>query len=441
MYKGKKGMTLIELLAVIAIIAILFILLIPTINSAIEKSRISGVQSDFHSYEVGARSYLMERGNDEKTEEDLNQYLDKALRFESGVAKEKGPWNSPYKIQIDNENKQFIFSTADKINQTHQLIVSWDEEIHSKYVIIGADNINNPSISEEEKNTICESRTIVETDSKYFTVADVEGGVSITAYSNDGPKDVVIPCQINGEYVVSISSLVNGAFQSKGINSIVFPNTLKKIEGKYAMRGNNLEHIQLPSSLEYIGSYAFDNNALQELKLPSNLKFIGERAFSINKIKSLTIPDNVLEISDHSFFKNPINTLVIGSGLTKIPSYSFANTNIENVVIPNNITNIAEYAFYNSNIEKVKIGDNVEIIGQAAFANNHISSLELGSSLKEILNSAFNSNEISKIDFPKSVIFLDQYSFYNNPYLVSVSYYGLLSFDNVFSKNPVFYKN
>ena len=91
---NKKGLTLIELLAVIAIIAILFILLIPTIGSSFEKARVSGVQTDFRSYQISGQSYFTENLGKAKTEDKFNQYLDKPLRFTNGKSKEVNPWGN-----------------------------------------------------------------------------------------------------------------------------------------------------------------------------------------------------------------------------------------------------------------------------------------------------------------------------------------------------------
>ena len=118
-FKNSKGLTLIELLAVIAIIAILFVLLIPQIDSAIQKSRQSGVQTDFHSYQIATESYLRQTAGAKVEQEGLESYLDSPLRLKEGVvtpdattgiikgtSSEKDPWGKAYEVTIDPKQKK-----------------------------------------------------------------------------------------------------------------------------------------------------------------------------------------------------------------------------------------------------------------------------------------------------------------------------------------------
>lgn len=142
MLKNKKGMTLIELLAVIAIIAILFILLIPRINSAIDKSKISGVQTDLHSYEIAMRSYFMEHRGEAKSFEGLNKYLDKSLKIEKIEEKhlaisKNNPYGEKYELFSDWETYMQINSyTNEKDPRIHGVRVYEEdsEEIESIYI-------------------------------------------------------------------------------------------------------------------------------------------------------------------------------------------------------------------------------------------------------------------------------------------------------------------
>ena len=72
------------------------------------------------------------------------------------------------------------------------------------------------------------------TDASYFTFDETTG--TITEYSSDGPKDVVIPDEINGVQVTSIgpgqwdSQMGSySGFIGKYLTSVKFPETLKDI--------------------------------------------------------------------------------------------------------------------------------------------------------------------------------------------------------------------
>lgn len=100
---NKKGMTLIELLAVIAIIAILFVLLIPQIDNAIQKSRQSGLQTDFHSYQVATEAYFNEIGGEATDITKVNAVLDTSLQATAGKSKEKDPWGEEYDVTVEHD--------------------------------------------------------------------------------------------------------------------------------------------------------------------------------------------------------------------------------------------------------------------------------------------------------------------------------------------------
>lgn len=138
-FKNSKGMTLIELLAVIAIIAILFILLIPQIDSAIKKARLTGAQTDLHSYQIGAESYMQETGGDEITNDGLNGYLDKVLRAGTdGTATKKDPWGNAYTITTNKEDTSNVPYIVVKSQGPDKKDNTADDVVSATYYIDGA---------------------------------------------------------------------------------------------------------------------------------------------------------------------------------------------------------------------------------------------------------------------------------------------------------------
>lgn len=294
--KKKKGLTLIELLAVIAIIAILFVLLIPQINSAIYKSRISGIQVDLHDYEIGVRSYLMENcenGNAFNLET-MNTYLNKNLRFKNTEgelsSEEKNGFKTPYyfenkdgvltvettddrkkehaiKVKCENQEIAVAHISPDKSKDNEEDIV-YSGEGGERSPIDGTQNnveIPDLSIEEEEEDTPkkilkrledesdCNTRTIEETPASYFKTASVTGGLGITGYTGTGLERIVVPCEINGKKVVSISKTgTTGAFQNKSLKEIVIHNYIKEIKSD-AFIHNDIKYLVIPESVTTIG--------------------------------------------------------------------------------------------------------------------------------------------------------------------------------------------
>ena len=96
-------------------------------------------------------------------------------------------------------------------------------------------------------------------NSKYFTF-DVETG-TITGYSDDGPKNLVIPSTIKG---VEVKAIGESAFANKELNSVTFPESLTTIDVS-SFQSNNLTTINIPKNVTYIGENAFLDNPLTNI--------------------------------------------------------------------------------------------------------------------------------------------------------------------------------
>lgn len=127
--KAKKGFTLVEIMAVVALIAILFVIFIPRIGFAANKTKMTGVQVDMHSYQTALETTAMEHSGfqaimdsakgatDTATVQEkataladaINSNLDATLQLdatgsatETKLAANKGhndPWGKPYVVK------------------------------------------------------------------------------------------------------------------------------------------------------------------------------------------------------------------------------------------------------------------------------------------------------------------------------------------------------
>ena len=80
-----------------------------------------------------------------------------------------------------------------------------------------------------------------------------KGTIIITGYNIEGGLDVVIPSEIDGKKETAIGA---SAYESKGITSVIIPNTITSI-GERAFRYNKLTSVIIPSSVTSIGYSAF----------------------------------------------------------------------------------------------------------------------------------------------------------------------------------------
>ena len=162
-------------------------------------------------------------------------------------------------------------------------------------------------------------------------------------FAENAPTELVIPSEIDGGSVVSISGLLNAPYSDSYsylarattggeimqptldyFTSVTLPETLTSISssfrgctaeiiwdgtprittiGQSAFSGYAGESMTIPASVTSIGSYAFaDCSNLTSLTIPEGVRSIGERAFSgCTGLNSITIPSSVGQIALNAF--------------------------------------------------------------------------------------------------------------------------------------------
>ncbi|MCH5241560.1 MAG: leucine-rich repeat protein [Muribaculaceae bacterium] len=140
---------------------------------------------------------------------------------------------------------------------------------------------------------------------------------------------------------------------------------------------HEIELIELPESLTYIGEGAFSWTMINEIIIPGNAE-IGKEAFKNSRIKKVTLQEGMKIIGSYAFYAEYPNTYIyeinIPSTIEKIGSYAFACIDgIKEVNFRDNrnLKTIGSYAFYEcSNLEKVDLHEcrYLESIGKYAFA-------------------------------------------------------------------------
>ena len=183
------------------------------------------------------------------------------------------------------------------------------------------------------------------TPEQYFTFDDG----TITDYDEvNGPSDVIIPKQIDGQDVITLSS---GSFRSKGLTSVVLPETLVTIEGSW-------------------NTGAFLGNDLASVTIGNSVVTIGQQAFRSNELTYVSIPDSVETLWNHAFRNNKLTSVTIGNSVEFIGQFAFDTNQLISVTIPDNVTSIMSRAFSNNQLTSVTIGNSVESIGAWSFENN-----------------------------------------------------------------------
>ena len=373
----KSGFTLIELLAVIAILAIILVISIPKILDVIEESKVNTLKNTIKLIADSAeKKYTENEAFDE--EEDIT-------------------CESISKLSSDDYKK---------------CTITFDEEGKAKVNILCKNKFEGYECTGKSANVTCN----MVTDEKYFTYVEVEGGIEITDYKEEGGKDVVIPSMIEGSNVISIGTR---AFYYNQLTSVIIPNSVVSI-GSDAFYSNKLTSVIIPSSVTTIGWGAFRNNQLTSVIISEGVKAISSIAFIENKITSVIIPNSVIKIEGGAFNNNQLSDKDAfiykrnsdGSiDNTTIVSYGGKN---KSPIIPNTVTSIEQNAFYSNQLTSVIIPSSVTSIGHNAFYSNQLTSVIIPSSVTSIGHNAFYSNKLTSVIIPSSVTSIGHNAFYKS---------------------------
>ena len=142
-------------------------------------------------------------------------------------------------------------------------------------------------------NIVCAES--VATNGYTWTYSITDGKATITAVNPQPTGELITPSILNGCTVEGIGN--NTFYGYNSITNVTIPNGVKHI-GDYAFHCENMESLELPSSLRSIGKSAFERCfKLKTVILPSGVTSIGEYAFDCDEsIPELEFPDTLSTI-------------------------------------------------------------------------------------------------------------------------------------------------
>ena len=338
-------------------------------------------------------------------------------------------------------------------------------------VILAAYVPNEPILADTPSSEVIKETkvgSIIQQNNIKYKVLTVEGNIGTVQVGNgvtpvqfeagqDG-KLFTIPTEIKvGDKVFTVTEVASEAFsyypdETGRIvyypSSITIPSSIKKIQKK-GFHGSKAKTIIFDkgSQLEKIEDRAFDFSELEEIELPASLEYIGTSAFSFSqKLKKLTFSSSSkLELISHEAFANlsnlekltlPKSVKTLGSNLFRLTTSlkhvdveegneSFASVdgvlfskdktkliyypsqkNDESYKTPKETKELASYSFNkNSYLKRLELNDGLEKIGTFAFADAiKLEEISLPNSLETIERLAFYGNlELKELILPDNV--------------------------------------
>ncbi|HHK6209596.1 TPA: leucine-rich repeat protein [Streptococcus pneumoniae] len=338
-------------------------------------------------------------------------------------------------------------------------------------VILAAYVPNEPILADTPSSEVIKETkvgSIIQQNNIKYKVLTVEGNIGTVQVGNgvtpvefeagqDG-KPFTIPTKITvGDKVFTVTEVASQAFsyypdETGRIvyypSSITIPSSIKKIQKK-GLHGSKAKTIIFDkgSQLEKIEDRAFDFSELEEIELPASLEYIGTSAFSFSqKLKKLTFSSSSkLELISHEAFANlsnlekltlPKSVKTLGSNLFRLTTSlkhvdveegneSFASVdgvlfskdktqliyypsqkNDESYKTPKETKELASYSFNkNSYLKKLELNEGLEKIGTFAFADAiKLEEISLPNSLETIERLAFYGNlELKELILPDNV--------------------------------------
>ena len=280
-----------------------------------------------------------------------------------------------------------------------------------------------------------------------FEYLVIDNGVKLEEYLGD-EEVVKIPRSIRGKLVKTVGS--NCFFSNHKVKKVIFPNTIRNIEPSCFTDCENLEIIEINSSVNISEIFldcreditiisnlkrAIKNEEISSLEFYTNVVIIDINNFKTEVIseedktiklirykgknKKIKIPDTidgykVTELSKGLFSGQKVEYIEFPKYLKEIPEKCCKDcSKLTEVKINKNTTKIGECAFSRcESLEKIYLPNNLKTIESNVFYfTRNLKSIELPKNLKKINEFAFQSSGIQNIYLPESIEFLGKYAF------------------------------
>ena len=241
----------------------------------------------------------------------------------------------------------------------------------------------------------------------------------------------------------NLKTISIGAFNSINIRELIIPEGVENLSDTCFAFCQNLESVQLPTSIRYISITAFLSCPNLTYHIENGLKYLDTNHVCLTEINNNELTVLNIEANTTAIYST-LNFMVSDSNIEYInvdsnnPVYDSRNncnaiietaTNelilgCGNTVIPEDIVKIRQFSFKNcKTVETIVIPTSVTFIGWAAFRNSSLQSIEISSNVTDIDNECFLdcNNLVSVNILSNSITYFKQAIFKNCSSLISIN--------------------
>lgn len=205
--------------------------------------------------------------------------------------------------------------------------------------------------------------------------------------------EVVIPIELG------IDAIGKKAFRRQGIEKVVIPEGVTRIDAEAFSECTQLAEVVLPDTLKEIGNFAFSEcEALAKIEFPDGLRSIGESAFEgAHGLTALHLPASVQYVGESAFSNCcGLTEIELPFGMRTLESMVLMGCpNLKSVIFPSGIQSIGESALSGCTaLEEILLPEGVKTIGRNAFSNcPALKRVEIPVSVRTIDKQCFSNSE------------------------------------------------
>lgn len=150
-------------------------------------------------------------------------------------------------------------------------------------------------------------------------------------YSKDGKKVIKSPAKKSGSVKLhdGTEDICENAFAFSDIQSVTFPDSLKRIERSAFDSCYALTEIDFGNGIEHLGEnedgYIFNScDSLEVLRFPKQLKSIGKSAFANSGVRAIAFNEGLESIATRAFYGSHLEKVELPASLKNCGSLCFS---------------------------------------------------------------------------------------------------------------------